>query len=51
MNDVTISIVEYIELLELKLEALKEANEFDSSWNYGIDELEFKIKELKSKIS
>ena len=51
MNDVTISIVEYIELLELKLNALKEANEFDSSWDYGIDECEFKISVLKSKLS
>ena len=50
MNEITIDSVEYIELLEYKLQVLKDANELDSSWNYGIDELEFKINKLKSKI-
>lgn len=36
-----------IELLEYKLDALKEAQREDSSWNYNIEELEQQIKELK----
>lgn len=36
-----------IELLKYKLEALKKAKEEDSSWNYGIEELEEQIKELQ----
>lgn len=48
--EITISLEEYIELLECKLYSLKKAEEEDSSWNYGIDELETKIKELKNKL-
>lgn len=46
---ITIPIKEYIGLLEIKLYTLKEAKEKDSSWNYGIEELEQEIKELKNK--
>ena len=36
-----------IELLEYKVESLKKAKEEDSSWNYGIEDLEEQIKELQ----
>jgi hypothetical protein len=44
----TLSNQEYLDLLEYKLIALKQAKEQDSSWNYGIEELEQEIKTLKS---
>lgn len=44
---VEISTLEYIELLEYKLQCLELAKEEDSSWNYGIDELKLQIQELK----
>lgn len=44
---IEIPLIEYIELLEFKLESLKAARDADSSWNYGIDELEEKILTLK----
>ena len=47
--EVLIKIKEYIELLEIKLIALKYSQEQDSSWNYGINELETKISELKKE--
>lgn len=45
---IELSITEYIELLEIKLYSKKEAQKQDSSWNYGIEELEEEIKLLKS---
>lgn len=50
METITISLEEYIELLEYKLYCFKKAKEEVSSWNYGIEELEEKIKELKNKL-
>lgn len=50
METITITLEEYFELLEYKLYSLKKAKEEDSSWNYGIEELEEKIKELKNKL-
>lgn len=50
MEDITISIFEYIGLLELKLLYLKKLKEEGDSWNYDIDELEQKITELKTRI-
>ena len=44
---VEISKLEYIELLEYKLQCLELAKEKDSSWNYNIDELKLQIKQLK----
>lgn len=38
---------EFIELLEFKLIALKESQDKDSSWNYGIEELEKQIDKIK----
>jgi len=38
---------EFIELLEFKLNSLKEAKERDSSWNYRIEELESEINKIK----
>ncbi|MFW6233344.1 MAG: hypothetical protein ACOC3Z_01640 [Nanoarchaeota archaeon] len=49
MENISITLEEYIDLLEIKLYSLKSAKEEDSSWNYGIEELEEKIKNLKSK--
>lgn len=46
----TITLKEYIELLEFKLMALEYAKEEDNSWNYGIGELKNEIKELKSLV-
>lgn len=42
---------EFIELLEYKLEALKKAKEQDSSWNYGIEELEQEISSIKGFVN
>lgn len=50
MKTITISLEEYIELLETMLYCLEKAKKEDSSWNYGIEELEEKIKELKNKL-
>lgn len=36
-----------ISLLECKLDRLHSAQKEDSSWNYGIEELEQQIQELK----
>lgn len=44
---VLIDIEDLIILLEYKLEKIKQYYEEDSSWNYGIEELENQIKELK----
>jgi len=46
----TITLKEYIELLEYKLMALQYAKEEDSSWNYGIEELKEEIKNLKNLV-
>ena len=43
----TISTFELIELLEFKLLALKQAKDKDSSWNYGTEELENLILNLR----
>ena len=54
MNDVTISTVEYITLLEHKLNTLNlesESNPYIDELDYEINYLEFKIKDLKSKLS
>lgn len=48
-NLVILPLNELIELLEFKLISLKKAKEEDSSWNYGIEELEAEINYLKSK--
>lgn len=39
-----------VELLYFKLNTLTIAKEEDSSWNYGIEELEAQIKELQSSL-
>lgn len=41
-------VSEFISLLEFKLDSLKKAREEDSSWNYGIEELEADIEYLKT---
>lgn len=41
---------ELVELLEFKVTALKHAKEEDSSWNYGIDDLEKEINKIKGFI-
>lgn len=46
-NDITISKIEYVELLNFKLDSLRLAQEQDSSWNYGIKELELEIQKYK----
>jgi len=43
---IEISIEEYIQLLEYKLRVLLQAQQEDSSWNYGIEELQEQIKSL-----
>jgi hypothetical protein len=47
---ITLTKQQYIELLEYKLIVLQQANETDSTWNYGIEELENEIKTLKSLV-
>ena len=47
METITINLSEYIELLETLLYSKKEAQQIDSSWNYGIEELQKKINSLK----
>ncbi len=47
---VQITTQEYLELLEFKIQALKEAQEKDSSWNYGIDELELHMEYVKHEL-
>ena len=47
---VLLQLPDLIELLEIKLASLKEAIERDSSWNYGIEELESEINYLKQKL-
>ena len=42
---------EFIELLEFKLNTLKQAKADDSSWNYNIEELEAQITRIKGFIS
>lgn len=37
----------YIELLELEIIAKQYAKREDSSWNYGIEELQKKLEEIK----
>lgn len=49
-NMITITEQEYIALLEFKLIALQYAQEEDSSWNYGIKELEQQIEQLKHQL-
>jgi|GEM_PF-6064577 len=49
-DECIIPIEQMIELLKCRLDALKEARDKDSSWNYGIDELEQQIKEIKEKV-
>jgi hypothetical protein len=49
MENINIPLSEYIELLEIKLTSLQCAYEYDSSWNYGIPELEEKIEKLKAE--
>ncbi len=39
-----------IKLLQYKLDALIEARNIDSSWNYPIDEMEEQIAELKATL-
>lgn len=46
-DECTIATFELIELLEFKLDALKQAEANDSSWNYGIEELKTLILNLK----
>lgn len=46
-GQVEIPLSELIELLEFKLSAKIVAQEHDSSWNYGIEELSEQVKELK----
>lgn len=48
--EAVIRLDDLIDLLEIKLASLKEAEEKDSSWNYGIKELEEQIADLKSDI-
>lgn len=47
VKEVKIPLQEFIDLLEIKLNSLKIAKESDGSWNYGIEELEEEIKDLK----
>jgi hypothetical protein len=47
---VLLQLPDLIELLEIKLAYLKEAKEKNSSWNYGIEELESEINYLKQKL-
>lgn len=47
IKSVMIPLSDYIELLESNLWSKKRAREEDSSWNYGIEELESKIQALK----
>ena len=49
-DEITCPLEQYIDLLGYKLECIKKAYEEDSSWNYGIDELEQIIIKLKSKL-
>ena len=46
---VLLPLSELIELLEFKLDSLKQAKQEDSSWNYPIDELTSDIDFLKKK--
>lgn len=50
MKDITIPLTDYIDLLEVSLYAKKDARNLDSSWNYGIEELEEKISALKQQL-
>lgn len=50
MKNTIIPLDEYIELLEFKLMCLLEAYKKDSSWNYGIEELQEKIQKLKDQL-
>ena len=45
-----LDIEDVISLLECKLDKLKQYSEEDSSWSYGIEELETQIKELKKEV-
>ncbi len=45
---ITISLLEYVELLESEVRLLKIEKEKDSSWNYDIEGKEEIIKELKT---
>ena len=47
-STVTIEKEEFIELLQYKLDVLKDSYEKDPSWNYDIEELETLIFDLKS---
>lgn len=47
---VTITIKEYIELLEIKISYLKIAKDLDSSWYYSIDKIKEQIKKLKQQL-
>lgn len=49
-DEVICPLEDYISLLEFKLICLKQAEEEDSSWNYGIEELEALITKLKTKL-
>jgi hypothetical protein len=49
-DEIICPLEQYIDLLRYKLECLKKAYEEDSSWNYGIDELEKTIAKLKTKL-
>lgn len=42
---------EFIELLKFKLDALKQAKEQDSSWNYNIEELEQQINRIEGFVT
>jgi hypothetical protein len=46
-DECTISTFELIELLEFKLDTLKQAEANDSSWNYDIEELKTLILNLR----
>ena len=46
---IEIDLSEYIHLLNVELYSKKQAKGIDSSWNYGIEELEEKINHLQSK--
>jgi hypothetical protein len=45
-----ISTSKYLDLLEFKVDSLKKAKELDSSWNYGIEELELEIEIVKQQL-
>lgn len=49
-NQVIIPIEQILELLEISLEKRQKTFNEDSSWNYGIIELEEQIIEIKSKV-